>query len=152
MNKSSDVELYIKDTVDEQKTVGPDSSTDNLKKPNSLEYAEDSLFVFSLSNPFRKIIIKIVSHDYFKNFMLFIILVNSVIFALPDYSHVYPSGELKVDGSWQNRLVDEADVIFVALFTAECVLKVIAWGFYSPQGAYITDPWNILDFLIVVLG
>ena len=35
-------------------------------------------------------------------------------------------------------------------FTLECIIKVIAFGFIGTQTAYIRDPWNILDFTIVL--
>ena len=37
------------------------------------------------------------------------------------------------------------------IFTVELVLNVISQGFFfSGKHSYIRDPWNILDFLIVV--
>ena len=35
-------------------------------------------------------------------------------------------------------------------FTLECIIKVIAFGFIMTQTAYIRDPWNVLDFTIVL--
>lgn len=40
---------------------------------------------------------------------------------------------------------------FTAFFTLECVIKVMAMGFYGP-GSYLDDGWNRLDFMIVVFG
>ena len=31
-------------------------------------------------------------------------------------------------------------------------LKIIAFGFFAMPFSYLRDPWNILDFLVVVLG
>ena len=40
------------------------------------------------------------------------------------------------------------------LFLAEAILKIIAYGFFYNSfpniSAYITNPWNILDFLVVL--
>ena len=130
----------------------------NLDQGNEIDsdeivkYADHSCLILSLENPFRKIIIAIVAHRYFKNFMLLVILLNSIIFALPDYSQVNPDGDLILQGSLRNTVVDAADPIFVGLFTFECVMKIISFGFYDRKGAYINDPWNILDFVIVVIG
>ena len=41
---------------------------------------------------------------------------------------------------------------FRGLYTLEIVLKVLGLGFVLNEGAYIRDPWNILDFTIVVFG
>ena len=51
-----------------------------------------------------------------------------------------------------------ADYVFVGFFTFECVVKIIARGFIMDKGdprkhmppAYLRDPWNWLDFIVVV--
>lgn len=43
-------------------------------------------------------------------------------------------------------------MLFIVVFTVECVLKVIALGFLFHSGAYLRNAWNILDFIIVVIG
>lgn len=43
-------------------------------------------------------------------------------------------------------------MIFVVVFTLECGMKIIAYGFISHEGAYLTNGWNILDFVIVTIG
>lgn len=40
----------------------------------------------------------------------------------------------------------------MVVFTIECVLKIIAHGFVMHSGAYLRNGWNILDFIIVVIG
>ncbi len=35
-------------------------------------------------------------------------------------------------------------------FVCEAILKIIGWGFIATPTAYIRDPWNILDFIIVI--
>jgi hypothetical protein len=44
------------------------------------------------------------------------------------------------------------DFSFIVIFTMECVLKIIVQGFYFCPDAYIKDPWNILDFVVVLVG
>lgn len=34
----------------------------------------------------------------------------------------------------------------------EAVLKIIAYGFLLHPGAYLRNGWNILDFIIVIIG
>lgn len=41
---------------------------------------------------------------------------------------------------------------FLAIFTVECVLKIIAFGFILHKGSYLRSGWNILDFIVVVSG
>jgi hypothetical protein len=38
------------------------------------------------------------------------------------------------------------------IFIIECVVKVIVHGFYWVPKAYIKDPWNVLDFIIVIFS
>ena len=52
----------------------------------------------------------------------------------------------------QVQAVEIAEKIFLYLFTGEAVIKIIAMGFFFEQGTYLYDPWNILDFTVVVLG
>merc|ERR1712185_94964 len=43
------------------------------------------------------------------------------------------------------------DYVFTAIFTLEFVLKVVAMGFAGKR-SYLDDPWNDLDFVVVVTG
>lgn len=43
-------------------------------------------------------------------------------------------------------------MIFLVIFTFEMVLKVISLGFCVEKNSYIRDPWNILDFTVVIIG
>ena len=49
-------------------------------------------------------------------------------------------------------LQEVAEYVFLAIFTLEAVLKIIAYGFLFHPGAYLRNGWNILDFVIVVVG
>ena len=50
------------------------------------------------------------------------------------------------------NLQEVAEYVFLAIFTLEAVLKIIAYGFLFHPGAYLRNGWNILDFVIVVVG
>lgn len=47
---------------------------------------------------------------------------------------------------------EKIEYIFLVIFTLECVMKIIAYGFVAHPGAYLRNGWNILDFSIVVIG
>ena len=49
---------------------------------------------------------------------------------------------------WHVALLERADVAFLAVFTAEIILRLVAFG---PR-AYFQGRWNLLDFGIVVGG
>jgi hypothetical protein len=40
--------------------------------------------------------------------------------------------------------------VFLALYTFEMVMKILGLGFVFNKGAYLRDPWNMLDFTIVM--
>ena len=42
------------------------------------------------------------------------------------------------------------DIAFNIIFAMEAVVKIIAMGFFMDKGSYLTEPWNVLDFFIVV--
>ena len=44
------------------------------------------------------------------------------------------------------------EYIFLVIFTAECAMKIIAYGFLLHPGAYLRNGWNLLDFIIVLIG
>jgi len=46
---------------------------------------------------------------------------------------------------------DLLENVFLALYTMEMVFKILGLGFiFSGPGSYLRDPWNILDFTIVM--
>ncbi|GAA30063.2 voltage-dependent calcium channel alpha 1 invertebrate, partial [Clonorchis sinensis] len=47
---------------------------------------------------------------------------------------------------------EKIENVFIVIFTVECALKIVAFGFVMHSGAYLRNGWNILDFTIVVLG
>lgn len=122
----------------------------------TLHYSKNSLFIFGQDNPLRVRVVKIVAHPWFDRFILFLILVNSAVLALTDWSVIDEDpasstvGEPSQVGSWRNKLLYRSEPVFTAFFTIEFVLKVIAQGFCLQQGSYLRNAWNVLDFIVVV--
>ncbi|XP_067934639.1 muscle calcium channel subunit alpha-1-like isoform X2 [Watersipora subatra] len=44
------------------------------------------------------------------------------------------------------------EYFFLVVFTLECIMKIIAYGFIAHPGAYLRSGWNVLDFVIVLIG
>ncbi|CAM9577467.1 unnamed protein product, partial [Choristocarpus tenellus] len=122
----------------------------------TFKYAKTSLYIFDELSPIRVACVKTTAHPWFDRFILFLILLNSIVLALTEWSVIDNEpksanvGDPVVDGSWRNRLLFESEPIFTAFFSLEFVLKVIAQGMYQGQGSYLRDTWNILDFVVVV--
>ena len=98
-----------------------------------------------VSHPFRKMCIFIVEQVWFSRFILFCILANSVFVALDNPLHS--------DREHLQFVLYTADIIFSTIYTVEMIIKVSALGFINNGGfSYIRDPWNVLDFIVVVLA
>lgn len=105
-----------------------------------------SLFIFPVSRCFRQKVITFVVWKWFDRFILFLIMVNSILLAT--YQNRANPGSTEEGWNW---LVDNVlDPILTVLFTLEFVLKVIAWGFFLDRRSYLRELWNWLDFVVVV--
>lgn len=104
-----------------------------------------ALFCLSLKNPLRKMCIDIVEWKPFEYLILLTIFANCV--ALAVYTP-YPNS----DSNTTNAALEKIEYVFLVIFTSECVMKLIAYGFLLHPGAFLRNGWNLLDFTIVVIG
>ncbi|GFG39870.1 hypothetical protein Cfor_08850, partial [Coptotermes formosanus] len=81
----------------------------------------------------------------FEYLILLTIFANCV--ALAVYTP-YPNS----DSNSTNLYLEKIENVFLAIFTVECVMKIIAYGLVAHPGAYLRNGWNLLDFTIVVIG
>ncbi len=77
--------------------------------------------------------------------MILSIFGNSILLAITDYTDDSNNSE------WNNWL-DKIDKGFTVVFVFEAALKIIAFGFIMHKRSYMRDPWNVLDFIVVVIG
>ncbi|KAL0102109.1 hypothetical protein PUN28_018567 [Cardiocondyla obscurior] len=104
-----------------------------------------ALFCLALTNPLRKMCISVVEWKPFEWLILMTIFANCI--ALAVYTP-YPFG----DSNLTNQYLEKIEYVFLVIFTVECVMKIIAYGFVAHPGAYLRNGWNLLDFTIVVIG
>ncbi|XP_046683031.1 muscle calcium channel subunit alpha-1-like isoform X6 [Homalodisca vitripennis] len=109
------------------------------------ERPQRALFFFTLKNPLRKLCIDVVEWKPFEWLILFTIFANCVALAV---FTPYPNS----DSNITNAYLEKIEYIFLVIFTVECVMKIIAYGFIAHSGAYLRNGWNLLDFTIVVIG
>lgn len=83
----------------------------------------------------------LISHPLFEVVTLLLICANCVTLAIDDPT------DLEVP-EWHEQM----DLAFQIIYTAELVVKIFALGLIIPEGAFLRDPWNIVDLIIVVLG
>ena len=102
-----------------------------------------SLFCLGPENPFRLLCYKIAENKYFVNGILVLIIISTVTLAM-ETPLDDPKGE-KV------TILNQIDFGMTMAFTLEALIKIIALGFaFAGKMSYIRDPWNILDFIIVL--
>ncbi|XP_070559615.1 voltage-dependent L-type calcium channel subunit alpha-1D-like isoform X5 [Ptychodera flava] len=104
-----------------------------------------ALFCLTLDNPLRRLCISIVEWKPFEYLILLTIFANCVALAVWT---PFPEG----DSNDTNSHLENVEYAFLVIFTLEAVLKILAYGFLLHSGAYLRNAWNILDFIIVVIG
>mmetsp|Transcript_2583 Transcript_2583/g.3505 ORF Transcript_2583/g.3505 Transcript_2583/m.3505 type:complete len:1818 (-) Transcript_2583:287-5740(-) len=103
-----------------------------------------SLGYFEEDNEFRRKCMKVVRHPHFESFILFCIIFSSILLAC--------DGPTNDSGTTVWQVMAYLDFAFIVIFTIECTLKIIVQGFYFCPEGYLKDPWNILDFVVVMVG
>ncbi|XP_074057973.1 voltage-dependent L-type calcium channel subunit alpha-1F [Macrotis lagotis] len=104
-----------------------------------------ALFCLSLTNPVRRFCITIVEWKPFDILILMTIFANCV--ALGVYVP-FPED----DSNAGNHNLEQVEYAFLVIFTVETALKIMAYGLVLHPNAYIRNGWNLLDFIIVVVG
>lgn len=119
-------------------------SYDPLREKNENElfkevYCESSFYFFRKTNKFRIFLYKIIKSSRFEQFILILIVLNTVKMIVDTY----------IDES--NLATSEIfDEMFTFAFLFETIVKSISLGFCLDKGSYLRDSWNALDFIIVV--
>ncbi|KAM9133109.1 voltage-dependent L-type calcium channel subunit alpha-1D isoform 3-T3 [Pangshura tecta] len=113
-------------------------NTSNSRPPRAL-------FCLSLNNPIRRACISLVEWKPFDIFILLAIFANCVALAV-----YIPFPE--DDSNSTNHNLEKVEYAFLIIFTIETFLKIIAYGLLLHPNAYVRNGWNLLDFVIVVVG
>uniref|UniRef100_A0A8C5SZE5 Voltage-dependent L-type calcium channel subunit alpha n=1 Tax=Laticauda laticaudata TaxID=8630 RepID=A0A8C5SZE5_LATLA len=112
---------------------------------NVVHRSPRALFCLRLNNPIRRAAISIVEWKPFDVLILMTIFANCV--ALGVYIP-FPEDDSNVS----NHNLEQVEYIFLIIFTVETFLKILAYGLVMHPSAYIRNGWNLLDFVIVVVG
>ena len=79
--------------------------------------------------------IRIASHPFFDAFIIFCIILNTIVLALKFYD----------EPKQLPLILDTINYIFAGIFTIEAIIKLMAFG-----KGYFHDGWNVFDFIIVI--
>ncbi|XP_054846940.1 sodium channel protein type 5 subunit alpha-like [Eublepharis macularius] len=97
--------------------------------------ATKALFLFSPFNPLRRLAIKILTHTWFIAFITCVVLVNSALMTVPAFMSNCNGYEL----------------FFAVTYAIEFAIKIVARGFVWNEFTYLRDPWNCLDFFVLIM-
>ncbi|KAM3604261.1 uncharacterized protein V6R79_008628 [Siganus canaliculatus] len=102
--------------------------------------ATSALYIFTPFHFLRSLAIKILVHSYpFKTkflFIMFTILTNCCFMAMSD------------PAPWTKYL----EYTFTGIYTFESAIKIFARGFCVVPFTFLRDPWNWLDFSVIVMA
>ncbi|XP_060020042.1 sodium channel protein type 5 subunit alpha isoform X8 [Lagenorhynchus albirostris] len=98
--------------------------------------ATNALYVLSPFHPIRRAAVKILVHSLFSMLIMCTILTNCVFMAQRD------------PPPWTKYV----EYTFTAIYTFECLVKILARGFCLHAFTFLRDPWNWLDFSVIVMA
>ncbi|CAK6963854.1 voltage-dependent L-type calcium channel subunit alpha-1D isoform X1 [Scomber scombrus] len=127
--------------------------------------APRALCCLTLSNPIRMAALALVEWKYpslnafimrpvvpltaiptpFDIFILLAIFANCVAMGV---TKPYPDD----DSNATNHKLEQVEYVFLVIFTIETFTKILAYGLVMHPSAYIRSGWNLLDFVIVIVG
>ncbi|XP_056130820.1 voltage-dependent L-type calcium channel subunit alpha-1D [Lampris incognitus] len=112
--------------------------------------APRALCCLTLSNPIRMAALALVEWKYlflwpFDIFILLAIFANCVAMGV---TKPYPDD----DSNATNHNLEQVEYVFLVIFTIETFTKILAYGLVMHPSAYIRSGWNLLDFVIVIVG
>jgi hypothetical protein len=123
-----------------------------------IQLSDRSLWLFPFDSKFRKLCTLVAENKWFDRLVLICIIVGSVFMAIENPRDDQNAG---CCGQRSDAILIFAkfDLAFVAIFTFECVIKIIAYGFFFRSQAseartdpYLRSGWNLLDFFVVVIS
>ncbi|KAG2493814.1 hypothetical protein HYH03_008033 [Edaphochlamys debaryana] len=119
--------------------------TNVQRRLNQEEFMKgNSLFLFSSESKFRWRCMSLVTWKYFDWIILCIIALSSVALAIDSPSLEEEHPEITDVLRW-------LDLVWAGVFIFEACLKIVAFGFvFNGRNSYLRDPWNVLDFIIVL--
>ncbi|KAM8933347.1 sodium channel protein type 2 subunit alpha-like isoform 2-T2 [Pelodytes ibericus] len=98
--------------------------------------ATSALYILTPLNPLRKISIKILVHSLFSMLIMCTILTNCVFMTMSN------------PPEWTKNV----EYTFTGIYTFESLIKILARGFCLEHFTFLRDPWNWLDFSVIVMA
>ncbi|XP_023185732.1 sodium channel protein type 2 subunit alpha-like isoform X5 [Xiphophorus maculatus] len=98
--------------------------------------ATSALYILNPFNPLRRIAIKVLVHSMFSMLIMFTILTNCAFMTLSN------------PPEWAKNV----EYTFTGIYTFESLIKILARGFCVGKFTFLRDPWNWLDFSVILMA
>ncbi|KAM8933515.1 sodium channel protein type 2 subunit alpha-like [Pelodytes ibericus] len=98
--------------------------------------ATSALYILTPFNPVRQAAIKILIHSAFSILIMCTILTNCVFMTMSN------------PPEWAKNV----EYTFTGIYTLESLIKILARGFCLEKFTFLRDPWNWLDFSVIVMA
>ncbi|XP_058877304.1 voltage-dependent L-type calcium channel subunit alpha-1D-like isoform X2 [Acipenser ruthenus] len=123
----------------------PQYGKNKMQGSTAANRAPRALFCLRLNNPIRRAALSIVEWKPFDIFILLAIFANCVALGV---SIPFPED----DSNSTNHDLEQVEYVFLIIFTIETFMKILAYGLVMHPSSYIRNGWNLLDFVIVIVG
>ena len=120
--------------------------TPSVEAEEGTENRPRVLFVFEYDNPARAAARKISTSSPFNFLILGAIVTSCVALAMEPPSRQYPSDYVRYGD------LDMINIATTLIFTFEFLVQSLNWGLLLHRGAYLRDPWNATDALVLFLS
>ncbi|XP_011894025.1 PREDICTED: sodium channel protein type 9 subunit alpha isoform X5 [Cercocebus atys] len=98
--------------------------------------ATPALYMLSPFSPLRRLSIKILVHSLFSMLIMCTILTNCIFMTMSN------------PPDWTKNV----EYTFTGIYTFESLVKILARGFCVGEFTFLRDPWNWLDFVVIVFA
>ncbi|XP_055019107.1 sodium channel, voltage-gated, type I like, alpha b [Boleophthalmus pectinirostris] len=98
--------------------------------------ATSALYILNPFNPVRRLAIRVLVHSSFSMLIMFTILTNCAFMTLSN------------PPEWAKNV----EYTFTGIYTFESLIKILARGFCVGNFTFLKDPWNWLDFSVILMA
>ncbi|XP_051994608.1 sodium channel protein type 4 subunit alpha B isoform X2 [Xyrauchen texanus] len=98
--------------------------------------AEPACYILSPFSCVRRVATRIHIHSLFRKFIMLTVLSNFLFMTMSDHP------------AWSTTV----EYAFIGIYTFEALVKVLSRGFCIGNFTYLRDPWNWLDFMVIIMA
>lgn len=126
-----------------------DSNAEDERLNKDLPYPEYVRYSFNWlpqESEWRQVCLRMIANPWFERVSMTAILLNCITLGM-----YHPCAD-EICLRPKCKMLQMFDDVIFAFFTVEMLIKMTAMGVRGTKGAYLSHPWNRLDFFIVISG